>query len=317
MRYFHFAGPCPSLPQTDSILFLMRYAGVNLGEQPDFFANYYPPAWSVIYWLTQNHPLSAERLKEADVTHAVTGQSLAMLLHSLDDHLIDGQVPASPLTLLLRSQAWTAMNSAFCNLAENVPAGEPTVLRFTDDYYTGNQDLCELSSLDSYCDRFRRQMAIWLTAPVLLSMKITGISEFTRDIERAYGSFGIAWRLLDDIKDIDEDIEKGAESAICVCLPVELRSQWKNAHVSRRPAATESTHAILNHILEHALIDKIRERICVELETAASLVEAHDLSGLAHELRCLAHPLVTGATTEEGEDERSGISPTAKRLPQC
>ena len=41
-----------------------------------------------------------------------------------------------------------------------------------------------------------------MIAPILLSMKMTGISDFTRDIEIAYGSFGIAWRLLDDIRDI-------------------------------------------------------------------------------------------------------------------
>ena len=46
---------CRSLPesaQTDAMLFLMRYSGVNLGEELDFFANYYPPTWSILYWLS-------------------------------------------------------------------------------------------------------------------------------------------------------------------------------------------------------------------------------------------------------------------------
>ncbi|MGA2465913.1 MAG: hypothetical protein ABSH06_16365 [Thermodesulfobacteriota bacterium] len=186
---------CRSLPesvQTDSILFLIQYSGVNLGDELDFFANYYPPAWSILYWLSHDYALPAKRLKEGDVTSAITAQSMAMFLHSLDDHLTDGQVSVSPLTLLLRSQAWTIMNRAFCNLAEGVPAGERTFRNFIDDYYSSIQDSKGLKSLDSYCDLFRRQMAIGMIAPILLSMKMTGLSDFTRDIEIAYGSFGIA-----------------------------------------------------------------------------------------------------------------------------
>ena len=177
---------CRSLPdsvQTDSILFLMKYAGLKLGDKLDFFANYYPPAWSILYWLSHDHSLPTERLKEEDVTNAVTAQSMAMLLHSLDDHLSDGQIPVSPLTLLLRSQVSTIMNLACCNLAEGGPEGERIVRTFIDDYYSSIQDSKGARCLDSYCDLFRKQMAIWMIAPILLSMKMTGISDFTRDIE--------------------------------------------------------------------------------------------------------------------------------------
>jgi hypothetical protein len=134
-------------------------------------------------------------------------------------------------------------------------------------------------------------MAIGLIAPILLSMKMTGISDFTRGIELAYGSFGIAWRLLDDIRDIADDIEKGAHSAVYLCLPEEIRVHWDNNTMKSRAAAEGSTNTILSHILEHRLIDKIKERICAELETAASLVEARNMTGLAREFRCLADPL--------------------------
>jgi hypothetical protein len=284
---------CRSLPesvQTDSMLFLMRYSGLNLGDELDFFANYYSPMWSILYWLSRDHNLPAKRLKDRDVASAITAQSMAMSLHSLDDHLTDGQVSVSHLTLLLRSQAWTIMNRAFCNLAEGVPSGEKTVRSFIDEYYSSIQDSKGLKSLDSYCDLFRRQMGIGMVAPILLSMKMTGISDFTRDIEIAYGSFGIAWRLLDDIKDIGDDIEKGAESSIYLCLPERVRTHWKNNIFRNREAAKAATKSILIHILEHSLIDKIRERICAELEKGASIVEAHNLTGLAREFRCLAHP---------------------------
>ena len=285
---------CRSLPkslQTDSMLFLMQYSGINLGDELDFLANYYPPTWSILYWLSHHSMLPAKRLKKGDVTSAITAQSMAMFLHSLDDHLFDGQVSVSPLTLLLRSQAWTIMNQAFCNLVEGVPAGKRTVRSFIDDYYTSIEDSKELKSLDSYCDLFRKQMAIGMVAPILLSMKMTGISGFTRDIEIAYGSFGIAWRLLDDIRDIGDDIEKGSHSAIYLCLPKKMRTHWNNKTIESRTAAKDYPNAILDHILEHNLIDKFKKRICTELEAAASIVEAHNITGLAREFRCLAHPL--------------------------
>jgi hypothetical protein len=183
------------------------------------------------------------------------------------------------------------MNRAFRNLAGDIPGGERTVRNFIDEYYSSIQDSKGLKSIDDYCDLFRRQMGIGMVAPILLSMKMTGISDFTKDIETAYGSFGIAWRLLDDIKDIRHDIEKKSHSATYLCLPKKARTQWNNNAVRSRVAAKDSTNAILSHILENGLIDKIKERICAELEKGASIVEAHNMIGLAREFRCLAHPL--------------------------
>ncbi len=302
---------CKSLPesaQTDAMLFLMKYSGLILGDELDFFANYYPPSWSILYWLSNDCAHPTKRLKKGDVADAIKGQSMAMFLHSLDDHLTDSQIFVSPLTLLLRSQAWMIMNRAFGNLAEGVPSGERTVRSFIDDYYSSIQDSKEPNSLDGYCGQFRRQMGIGMVAPVLLSMKMTGISDFTKDIETAYGSFGIAWRLLDDIRDINRDIEKGSRSAIYFCLPRKARNQWNNTAVRGRVAAKESTNAIFSHILENGLIGKIKGRICAELEEGASIVEAHNMTGLSREFRCLAHPLRNKEGTSEERHRKPGIS---------
>jgi hypothetical protein len=285
---------CRSLPksaQTDSMLFLMRYSGVNLGDELDFFANYYPPAWSILYWLSRDSTPYARRLKDKDFTDAITAQSMAMFLHSLDDHLTDNQISVSPLTLLLRSQVWMVMHRAFRSLAEGVPGGRKTVRRFMDEYYSSTRNSEGPKSLDSYCDLFRSQMALGMVAPILLSIKMTGRSDFTRDLQVAYGSFGVSWRLLDDIRDIGDDIKRGSHSAIYLCLPKKARAQWNNNAVSSRAAAKDSTDAILNHILKHSIIDKIKERICAELEKGAFTVEAHNMTGLAREFRRLAHPL--------------------------
>lgn len=291
---------CRSLPksvQTEATLFLMRYSGLNLGDELDFFANYYPPIWSMLYWLGHDRALPTEQLKDEDVTNAVSAQSMAMFLHCLDDHLTDRQVVASHLALLLRSEAWATMGRAWCDLAEGVPAGERTVRRFINEYYSSIHDSKGTGSLDSYCRLFRKQMATLMIAPTLLSMRMTGISDLRRDIEIAYGSFGIAWRLLDDIRDIAEDMDNGAHSAIYVCLPKELRTHWNGDTTGSRAAVKDSTGAILDYVLEHCLVDKIKARICAELETAASIVETHGMTRLAREFRCLAHPLRNSGIT--------------------
>jgi hypothetical protein len=283
---------CRTLPaslQTDAMLFLMQYSGLNPGDKLDFFTGYYPPVWSILYWLNRNRFLTV--LKREDVSNAVTAQSMAMILHSLDDHLLDGQISLSHLTLLLRSQTWAVMNRAFSNLCEGVPAGEKTVRKFIDDYCASFKEHEDLKTLDSYCDLFRRKMAIGMVAPILLSMKMTGMSDFTRDMEIAYGSFGIAWRLLDDIMDIEADLKKRSHSAIYFCLPEKVRRLW-NHNPNRNPAdAAVTSNAIFNHILKHRLIDNIKKRITSELDAAASIAEARHMRGLAREFRCLAHPL--------------------------
>ena len=285
------SGSLPRSVRTESMIFLMKYSGVLLDGKPDFFANFYPPAWSILYWLTQHSPAAAERLEEEDVTSAVAGHCMAMFLHSLDDHLIDRQIPVSPLTLLLRSQAWAIMNRAFGSLAKRVPAGERTVRKFTDRYYSSVQGSANPRSLDGYCDHFRKQMAMGMIAPVLLSMKMTGISDFTRDLESAYGSFGVAWRLLDDIRDMRGDIGKGIRSSVYYCLSKQVKARWNNNLIRNRNGVEHCARTILAQIREAKVIDRIKSRICAELKTAARKADQHQLKGLAYEFRCLARPL--------------------------
>lgn len=293
---------CRALPasaRTDSLLFLMQYSRLNPGDELDFFANYYSPIWSVLYWLRRGHALRT-RITRQDMRNAVTAQSMAMFLHSLDDHLTDGQIPISPLTLFLRSQAWIVISRSFCKLAEGVPGGASTIVSYIDYYYSSSQYPEQPESLDTYCNFFRKQMAILMIAPVLLCMKMTAGLDFAKNIEIAYGSFGIAWRLLDDANDIFNDIEKGTQSSVYWCLPERLRYQWRKKHGSGT-SVTELAKTILAYTFEYGLIEKIKKRICSELDTAASIVETHDITGLAREFRRLAHPLRNSGSTRGGK----------------
>ena len=284
---------CKSLPesvQNDAAVFLLRYARVSFEEELSFFKNYYVPSWSIIYWLA-NFEDDERTLSRECVSDAITAHSMAMLLHSLDDHLNDGEMEATHLNLLLRSQAWLMMSVSFNRLADEVSAGKEIVRQHLDDYYSGVCCSQGAESLDGYCTLFRKQMATGMIVPALLTRKLTAEKEFTTAVLKAYGSFGIAWRLLDDINDIEKDMKKGTRSSVYLCLPENIRNYWGGNNAKGADPGAGSHKVVLDYVLENGVIKTLSERICKELESAASLAEAHHLTGWADEFRCLMRPL--------------------------
>ena len=287
---------CKSLPKSshaDAILFFMKYLGAPIGRELNFFANYYAPSWSIIYWLIQSCP-DERRLSGADINSAVSAHSMALLLHPLDDHLNDGQLPATHLHLLLRSQSWMVMHAALEHLSNGIDGGAQLVKLFIDSYYENICDSEEIECIEKYCERFRKQMATWLIVPVLLAKKLAPDEDFSSAIQRAYGSFGIAWRLMDDIRDIETDMINGNHSAIYVSLPENQRKLWDHYPEDKSDQRSEAAGMILDYLLQNRVIDRLRRKICSELESAASQVEAYALTRLADEFRGLLAPLING-----------------------
>ncbi|HOP46806.1 MAG TPA: radical SAM protein [Desulfobacteraceae bacterium] len=281
---------CKSMPdstQTDALLFIMKYLKVSSIIYVNFFKYFYVPAWSIIYWLIQSCP-KEKGLKQKDIKNAKTAHSMAMLLHSLDDHLNDDELPATHLTLLLRSQAWMIMTNAFNRLAVGVEGGKEIVRDFINKYYSSICSSERIESLDDYCNKFRKEMATWLIVPLLLTRKISANEEFSDAILAGYESFGIAWRLLDDIKDLEIDIMKGAHSSLYCVLPEDKKRIWDDNSAGKND---KSVKYILNYILQTKVIDIIRERICYELESVAAVTSRFEMTGLADEYRCLMKPL--------------------------
>jgi hypothetical protein len=281
---------CKSLPdsiQTDAILFFTQYLVTPIGRELNFFKNYYAPAWSILYWLIRIHS-GDKRLDPEDIKSAITAHAMALFLHPLDDHLHDGQLPATHLTLLLRSQSWMLMNTALDHLTHGFAGGENIVRGFIDDYYASIGRSEESQALDSYCDLFRKQMATWFIVPVLMTKKMDADEKLTHAIQTAYGSFGIAWRLLDDLKDIETDMLNGNHSAIYICLPEHLQAYWDKGVPKKYNGRAE---IILDYIHEHRVVNTITERLCSELESAAAIVDGCHMKSLAHEFRCLLRPL--------------------------
>lgn len=288
---------CRSLPpsiQTDSLLFLMEYLGVVPGGPLDFFAHYYAPIWSSLYWLNFHLTTGDAPSAHRAVLAASTSQSMAMLIHSLDDHLQDGQIPSSPLTFHLRRKAWAFMGAALKRLAFGIPGGDRIICDYTEGYMESTLDDSKMASLVDYCRRFERQMGIGLIAPVLVATKSSGSRDFASSIEKALRHFGTAWRLLDDIKDVLTDLECGAHSSVYLSLPREGRDLWDGMKTDLGSARERNKRIILTRILESSLMKGLKKRVCHELEMAALIAEAHGISGLAAEFRSLSTPLGNG-----------------------
>lgn len=284
---------CKSLPQsaqTDALLFIMQYSGIRFGQELNFYGYYYAPSWSILYWLDQSAP-NGTRLEQGVKRNARTAHSMTLFLHALDDHLNDSEIPTTHLSLLLRSQAWRIMNDALYSLADGVDGNHEMVRDFIDDYYSGIMSPEKVESLDSYCSLFRKQVATCLIVPILMAKKSTSDVRFTHAIQTAHGSFTVAWRLLDDIQDIGKDMMKGVCSSIYVCLSEDMRICWKKSAEEKKGKGSGCTEAILKYISENRVIERIKDRICKELESAASMANHYNMTGLADEYRSLLIPL--------------------------
>jgi hypothetical protein len=147
------------------------------------------------------------------------------------------------------------------------------------------------NDLDGFCMIFRRQMATALVVPVLMAKKIDAAESFVSPIREAYSSFGIAWRLLDDLQDMEKDMTEGVHSSLYVCLPAEMRKTWDQVKKKATGRNGDPARSVLNYILMNGIIETIRSRICSELESAVSLAGDCHLQGFAEELHSLLEPL--------------------------
>ena len=243
------------------------------------------------YLLDHSKQSKGRKTQKENIQNAKRAHAMALLLHPLDDHLNDGQIPISHLALLFRSQAWMIMNDALKKLANGIDGGHEIVKSLINNYYSSIVDAKESPSLDHYCDNFKKQMATWLIVPSLLIKGIHNDLKMTEAIQSAYESFGIAWRLLDDINDLKTDVKKGDHSSVYICLPEKIKDYWDK---DTEEINNKYDNIIFNYILENGIIEQIRRKIYSELESAASITNYCNMKGLANQFLCLLRPLKNG-----------------------
>ena len=276
---------CLTMPkhlQSPSILLLQRqYAGYSLINLKNFYDLFLPPVWTVIYWLHHN----GATLTRAELNTAAQGQAMAMLVHMLDDHLADAQLQVGHLILQLRTRAWQVYEDSYRMLARNITGGEKLAEELIDVYFSGVHAPPVSECLEDYMELARKEMATGLVIPMLIASRIGNQIGIRQSLE----SFGIAWRLGDDLKDWVMDAKTGQITAIFHKFSKESRILW-NSCKGMDDNAPEFG-ALYKHINENRVFDELKFRVRAELENASSVACELGLDGLASEYRTLAEPL--------------------------
>lgn len=293
-----------SLPrpvQTSAMIFFMQYAGIEAGQPLDFFRNFYSPVWSSVPHIIQKN--RGAIVPDEFIYNAAIAHSMIMLLHSLDDHISDGQIIPDHLTLLIRSQGWKIFWDTVSILCSLISNGMDTVNTYIDRYYISIIPDKTYADLEEYICVFRDQMATALIVPLLAVQYIGGGTSLWESVRTSIESFGVAWRILDDIHDIGDDMRSGRISAVTLCLPDEVRCRWRTLMKTGNTIEGEN---IINQkkdsisfnkimIQNSDIITNLVQRVIRELQLAAKYAGDAGLSGLAREMRELLIPLTNSS----------------------
>jgi hypothetical protein len=277
---------CRSLPaslQDSAVIVIQRYyTGFKISNLLTFFNKFYAPSWSLIHWMQQAKPV----LQASELENAFSGQAMAYFVHMLDDRLANGQIPTSHLLLHLRSSAWAKFHHAAIALTKNMTNSGELVEELIDNYFSGIHEPAEVDSINSYSNLFCQQLSTTLVIPILIARN-TGFD--TSLIRQAYESFGIAWRLLDDLRSCSNDAFAGELSAIYYLLPVEERQLWLNCQGEDE----KSNHwqKLQSYLEQQGILRKLISHICTSLKEAQKSADLAGLHGYANQLQQLAIPL--------------------------
>jgi hypothetical protein len=277
---------CRSLPaslQDSAVIAIQRYyTGFKISNLLTFFSTFYAPSWSLIHWMHQANPV----LQSSEIENAFSGQAMVYFLHMLDDHLSNGQIPTSHLLLHLRSSTWIKFHRAAIALAKNITNGEELVEELIDNYFSGIHKSAEINSINSYTNLFCKQFSTTLIIPILIA-KNTGFDASL--VRQAYESFGIAWRLLDDLRGCSDDAFAGELSAIYYLLPLEERQLWLNCQ--GKDEESNDWQKLQSYLEQQGILRKLISHICTSLKEAQKSADLARLHGYANQLQQLAIPL--------------------------
>jgi len=307
----HITELCRSLPkhmQTSAFLFLLRYSDIPLGAPADFFSHYYAPTWTMIPHVIASK-YSKRILSDAECEHALRGQAMALFLHSIDDHLTDGQLPPSHLTLLLRSSAWVCLKNTIAEFSESEDSAVTENL--INEYYEGICPDREPETAREYWERFSHEIATWYIIPTLVTKKCTGTNDLCADIKKMTGLFGSAWRILDDIQDIEEDMITGTKSAVYYSLSEKTKKLWNEFSSGSNNKMNTSSHKaedireeICKELAQNNILENLAATTCSLLAEAENTAQNADMRELALQYRKLAEPLneniLTHGTAKSG-----------------
>lgn len=266
---------CRELPpalQNRAVIFFMKYCQNTFTENMSFFHIFYTPTWSPLYHLVKEKPQFKEQADQA-----LTAQAMAMLLHLVDDYLVDKQEPTDNLMLQLRTQAWNRYRGALDFLCKGIEGGEEIIETSINTYFSSIHEPDYGSTLDGFLKVSRLQCSTWVPAPLLLACH--SHPQAAPVIKEIYREFFLSWRIIDDIQDFYSDLTEGLHTSFFSILTEEEKLKWKSFSLFTKEEQTEFLKEIFHREYEITLA----KRAWTALERARQLSLDAGLPGLADE----------------------------------
>jgi hypothetical protein len=132
-------------------------------------------------------------------------------------------------------------------------------------------------------------MALLALAPWLLGARLHG-EEAAVAAARVVESAGVAWRLVDDLEDVEADLARGTSTVVRLLLDDPGTAFWDRAAGGARLDG-EGQRQLAGHLARSRVAPQLGARAALELGQAADLVRARGWRGLGDELAELARPL--------------------------
>ena len=271
----------PASQQASALMFLMRYSGITIGAEMNFFKNYYHPSWTILAHVVKKSGGG----KPENFPHFIRAHAMAMFLHSLEDHMTDAEIRTDNLTLLLHGEAWRRYRNSLDQVCGDDQNLKEVVDTHLDRYFSSIGTNPEDETLEGYCDHFRDQMATTTLVVSLLAIKTPFAGQKTGHIIKAFECFGIAWRLLDDLNDLEKDIPDGTKSALYYLL----EEQWRNLYdLQESPRDSEE---ILKYLAAAGTLKKALLLTINFLDRGAEAAGSAGITLYKSELTQLSEPL--------------------------
>lgn len=255
------------------------------GPGRPFIGLFYVPIWSFLAHVVTdaNRQPDADTLKAAQTAHA-----LSLFLHLWDDHLTDNQMATDVLRLQLRSLAWQRFDTAVGHLAAQLPDGGERIAGLVSLYLTSIHRPPVVSGFDAYCARFNAQAGIWRVAPTAFGI-LTGGEQAATRLDQVICDFAAAWRVMDDLQDLDADVRSGQDNAVFHLLDADEKRVWTELRSSLGSASEKKAWSSFWTMIEDGHVaTRTTDRIAVFLDRAHRMARESGWPSLAADLAAAA-----------------------------
>ncbi len=257
---------------------------VYSGKRRNFIGLFYAPIWSFLHWIPKTYP---NRISNDILILCRRAHSLSLLLHLWDDHLCDGQLNLDILRLQFRTILWNLFADSIQEICKLLSLDPSVAEKHLFDYLSSIQYQKISANINEYSEEFIKQIGIWTVVPRLMGYS-AGKNSVSKSLIEYAENFGIAWRLLDDLQDIDLDLRSDKKSAIWILLNESGREFWNDCRIlsqKQNSLNEKSWEKLQTHILETNIVSSLLDSIGHRINLCMELAQKNEWFEMAAEIR--------------------------------